>query len=370
LRITSRKAVLGGLATLGAGALVLSGCASAPEDDGGSSGGGEAASDFLPCLVSDSGGFDDNSFNELSFNGIMEAGEDLGVEPITVESNSESDYAPNIDNLLGQGCGLIITVGFALSAATIEAAEANPDVDFAIIDDAADADFDGQTDQPNIKPILFNTAPAGFLAGYAAASYSETGVVATWGGQPFPTVTVFEDGFAQGVQYYNEETGEDVQVLGYDLANPESGTFTGGFEANDQARAVAQGFIDQNADVLLPVGGPIYQSAIPAIEESGRDIALIGVDADLYETDPAAQPYLLTSILKQIQQATFDVVDNAGSGDEFDTTPYIGTLENDGVGVAPFHDLEADVDPELGTTLEDLRQQIIDGDIEVTSYLD
>jgi basic membrane protein A and related proteins len=365
LRITSRGRVVSGIALVGASAIVLAGCAAAPETtDEGSA----AASDFLPCMVSDFGGFEDNSFNQLGFEGLTEAADELGVEPITVESASDSDFAPNIDNLVSQGCNLIVTVGFALSAATIEAAIANPDVEFAIIDDAADADFNGEADAPNIKPILFNTAQSAFLVGYAAASYSKSGIVATWGGLPFPTVSIFSDGFAQGVAYFNTEKGKDVKVLGYDPATPDTYTVTGGFEANDVAKSTAQNFIDQGADVLLPVGGPIYQSAVAAITDSGKEIALLGVDADLFVTDPDTEDVILTSILKGIKTATTAVVADAAAGN-FSADPYIGTLENDGVGYAPFHNFESKVDPALAGELDQLKADIISGTIPVESYL-
>jgi basic membrane protein A len=363
LRITSRGRLISGIALVGTGALVLAGCAAAPEEDGGD----DVAIDFLPCMVSDAGGFDDKSFNQLGFEGLEQASAELGVEPITVESASETDYGPNIESLLGQGCDLIVTVGFALSAATLEAAAANPEVEFALIDDAADGDFDGVVDNENTKPIIFNTAEAAFLVGYAAASYSKTGTVATWGGMNFPTVTIFMDGFAQGVAYYNEQKGAAVSVLGW-TGDGETSSFTGGFEANDQAKAMAQGFIDQGADILLPVGGPIYQSAVAAITDSGKEIALLGVDADLFETDPSTQDIILTSILKGIKSATYDVVSAAAAGD-FSNEPYVGTLENDGVGYAPFHNFESLVSPDLQGELDTIQAGIIDGSITVTSYL-
>ncbi len=364
LRITSRSRALSGIALIGTSALVLAGCAAAPETPVDTA----APSDFVPCMVSDSGGFDDKAFNQLGFEGITEASDALGVTPITVESASETDYAPNIDSLLSQGCTLIITVGFALSAATLTAAEANPDIEFALIDDAADANFDGTVDFENTKPIVFNTAQAAFLAGYAAASYTKSGIVATWGGMNFPTVTIFMDGFAQGVAYYNTQMGKAVTVLGYDPANPEAAAMTGGFEANDVAKSTAQNFIDQGADVLLPVGGPIYQSALAAITDSGKDIALLGVDADLFDTDPTTQDVLLTSVLKGIKSATAAVVTAAASGD-FSNAAYVGTLENDGVGIAEFHNLASKVSPDLQGELDAIRAGIIDGSIPVTSYL-
>ena len=227
-----------------------------------------AASDFLPCIVSDAGGFDDKSFNQLSYEGVQQAADELGVEFKGVESNSENDYAPNLESLVAEGCDAIVTVGFALAAATKESAAANPDIKYILIDDAADggddgATFDGKADEPNIKPLLYDTAQAAFLAGYAAADYTKTGVVGTYGGLPFPTVTIFMDGFKQGAEYYAKEKGKDVKVVGWD---GKDGSFTGGFEANETATNTARQLLDQDVDVILPVGGPIYQGALTAID--------------------------------------------------------------------------------------------------------
>lgn len=362
---TSRRTALAGLATIGASALVLAGCAAPPPEDEGEEPG--QALDFLPCIVSDSGGFDDRSFNQLSYEGIQRAADELGVEFREVESNSEAEYTPNVENLVAEGCDLIVSVGFALSAATVAAAQANPDVHFAIIDDAADNDFDGETDAPNIKPILFNTAGAAFLAGYAAASYTETGIIGTYGGEPYPTVSIFMDGMAQGVDHHNAEKGTDVTVLGWDR-EAQDGTFIGSFSAGTESRNAADNLIDQNADVLLPVGGPIYESAAAAIRDSGEDIVLIGCDADITQTDPNNADLLFTSILKQMDVATYEVTMAAAEGN-FDVTPYIGTLENGGVGIAPFHEYEDDVDPGLQAEVDALQAAIISGELEVTSYL-
>lgn len=361
MRITSRSATLGGLALITTSAMLLAGCAAAPEDDGDDT----AASDFVPCMVSDAGGFDDKSFNQLGFEGINQAADELGVKAITVESNAETDYAPNIQSLVDQSCNLIVTVGFALSAATVEAALANPDVNFAIIDDAADNDFDGKTDAPNIKPILFDTAQAAYLAGYLSAGVSQTGIIGTFGGMNFPTVSIFMDGFKQGAEHYNEVNGTSVSVLGWDGTD---GSFTGGFAAGTEAQTTAQALIDQNVDVLLPVGGPIYQSAAAAIRDSGREIALLGVDADVFDTDPTVADLLLTSIRKGIDVATYDAVLAAGQGD-FDVTRYVGTLENEGVGIADYHDWASKVPAELDSAVQELKAAIISGDVKVSSYL-
>ena len=122
--------------------------------------------------------------------------------------------------------------------------------------------------------------------------------------------------------------------------------------------------------MILPVGGPIYQGALTAIADSGEDVAMIGVDADFFETDPNTQDVVLTSILKNMKVSTYEAVVASESDEEFDFSPYVGTLENDGVGLAPFHDFESKVSDSVKTELEEIEKGIIDGDIKVTSYLD
>ncbi|HEU4848852.1 MAG TPA: BMP family ABC transporter substrate-binding protein [Terrimesophilobacter sp.] len=345
---------MSGLALAGVSSLLLAGCAAAPEtgDDK------PAAPDFLPCMVSDTGGFDDNSFNEIGKQGLDDAAAALGVKANAVESQAETDYASNLSNLVDQGCNIIVTVGFLLADATKAAAEANPDVDFAIIDDSS-------IDLPNVKPIVFDTAQAAFLAGYAAASYSKTGIVGTFGGIPIPPVTIFMDGFVDGVNYYNEVKGTSVKALGWDVA-AQDGAFTGGFEANDTAKSTAKNLLDQGADVLLPVGGPIYTSGAEAIKDSGKDIALIGVDADVTQTDPSVAGILLTSIMKGMQVGVAEVVKSTADG-KFDNSPFVGTLANGGVSIAPFHDFESKVDPGLQAELDALTADIISGKVKVES---
>ncbi len=367
MTISTTKKSIGALAAAGL-LVVLAGCGSAPTPAASdSSAAGGAVDGFLPCMVSDAGGFDDKSFNQLGFEGLEAAASTFDVKPITVQSDSESDFAPNLTSLVDSNCSLIVTVGFALAAAAGESAIANPDLEYVSIDDVVDNDFDGKTDAPNIKPIVFDTSQAAFLAGYTAASYSTAKKVGTFGGMNFPTVSIFMDGFAQGVEYWNKEKGDTVQVLGWDTAT-QDGVFTGGFVANQDAINAAQGLVDQGVDVLLPVGGPIYQSAASVIRASGREIALIGVDADVFETDPSVGDLLLTSIRKSIDVGVEEAVTEAGKGN-FDPTPFVGTLENEGVGLAPFHDFASKVSPDLQGELDTIKAGIIDGSIPVTSYL-
>ncbi|WP_092505344.1 BMP family ABC transporter substrate-binding protein [Agrococcus jejuensis] len=355
-----RKTALGGLATLGVAAL-LAGCASAPEEGPAES--GEATADISPCIVSDAGGFNDQSFNQLGLEGLEAAADELGVEASQAESQSETDYQSNIQNLLDNGCDMMITVGFLLAEATSAAAEANPDVNFAIIDDSS-------ITADNVQPITFDTAQAAFLAGYAAAASSQSGIIATWGGINIPPVTIFMDGFVLGAQYYNEQNGADVQVLGWDV-EAQDGTFVGAFEAGPAANATATTFLQQGADIVMPVGGPIFLSAGEAIrtaqaENPDTRYGMIGVDADLSQTAPEYADLFVTSVLKGMD-AGVEAVVLADAAGEFSSDPYVGTLENDGVGIAGFNEWESQVPEGLADELETIRTAIIAGDIVVDS---
>lgn len=354
------------IALTGAGILALSACGSAPEEggSGGSDGGG---SDFKACMVSDSGGWKDKSFNESGYNGLKVAEKDLGIATQTAESTSDSDFTPNINNLVSSQCDLIYTVGFLLAPATGAAAEANPDVEFAIIDSTAQ-DADGNpVEYDNVKPIEFDTAQAAFLAGYLAAGMSESGKVATYGGMDIPTVTIFMDGYADGVAHYNEVHGTNVEVLGWNKEKQE-GSIVGNFEDQSKGKAVSDEFYNAGADIVMPVAGPVGAGTLASAKEHDG-AKVIWVDSDGYETngsDPAAQQVILTSVMKKIGESVQDVTKGAADG-SFNSTPYVGTLENEGVGLAPFHDFEDKVSDELKGELDTLRQDIIDGKVTVQS---
>ena len=358
-------------------ALAIAACGEAPDEAGAAGGGaapaasggatadggattGDAAApaDFTGCMVTDSGGVDDRSFNEAADRGLTRAVEELGIEKNVVESNVETDYTPNVDQLVQQECDLIIGVGFLLAGAVGEAATANPEETFALIDATLEAPAD------NVKPLLFNTAEAAFLGGYLAAGMSETGTVATFGGIPIPPVTIFMDGFVDGVAYYNEQKGTDVQVLGWDKEAQE-GTFTGDFKNEATGQTATENFISQGADIILPVAGPVGKGAAAAAEESGT-AKLIWVDSDGYESVEQYKALIISSVLKNIDAAVFATTQETIDG-AFSNEPYVGTLENGGVGLAPFHDFEDEVGDELAGELTTLQESIIAGDVVVES---
>jgi basic membrane protein A len=347
-------------------ALVAAACGD--DDDttsgGGGGGGGEgAASDFTACQVTDTGGVDDKSFNQTAYQGIVDAGEEIDFEPSYLESQSEADFAPNIDALIAEGCTLIVTVGFLLGDATAEAAEANPDQLLAIVDnDLFDTETEEDRNYDNVAELVFSTDQAAFLAGYVAAGMTQTGTVGTYGGINLPTVNIFMKGFQLGIEKYNEDNGTQVRLVGWDNA-ADDGLFTGDFEDEAKGRATTQTLLDQGADIIMPVAGPVGLGSIEAIEASGSDAKLIWVDTDGCVSVEESCDMFLTSVMKNMDVAVKDVT-VAAANDEFEGGTREGTLENDGVGIAPFHEFDAQVPQELKDKVEELRQQIIDGEIE------
>jgi basic membrane protein A len=325
------------------------------EDDGsmdeeGAMGGGAV------CEVTDTGGVDDKSFNQLAFAGAEAAAERFGWEARVVESVQETDYEPNINSLISQGdCELIVTVGFLLADATATAANANPEQSFAIVDSAYDPPID------NVQGLVFAIDQAAFLAGYIAADQSQTGVVGTFGGINIPPVSDFMEGFAQGVAYYNEAKGTDVTVLGWS-SEEQDGLFTGNFDSLEDGRSFAENLADEGADIILPVAGPVGLGSAALVQERG--IRIIGVDADWQDTAPEFSDVILTSILKKIDVAVLDAATAVHDGTA--GTLLVSTLESGGVGVAPLTNAYDD-STDLEAELAEITAGIIAGDIATKS---
>ncbi|GAA1529438.1 BMP family ABC transporter substrate-binding protein [Kribbella lupini] len=350
------KKYVRGLAIVGAVTLAVAACGSKPTED---SAGGSANKDFKACMVSDSGGFDDKSFNQTSYAGLQAAVKDKGLTEVKAESKSDNDYPTNMTAMVQAGCKVIVAVGFKLEDATDKAATANPDIKFAIVDSAPAKPI------ANVKPLGFNTAQSSFQAGYLAAAMSKSGKVGTFGGIKIPPVTIFMDGFAEGVRYYNQAKGKNVQVLGWDDAK-QSGLFTGDFEDKAKGQNTAQNLITQGADIIFPVAGPSGLGGLQAAKASNGKVNAIWVDTDGCESAAEYCSVLITSVKKgmdvAVQDAVVSVVDN-----KFDNSQFIGTLDNGGTSLAPFHEFDSKVPAELKTELETLKADIISGKVPVAS---
>jgi basic membrane protein A len=304
----------------------------------------------LFCQVTDVGGIDDKSFNATAFAGVENAVADFGGEGKFLESQEQADYEINLNAFVDEGCDIIFMVGFLHGDATAVGAAAYPDQEFAIIDFAYDPAFD------NVTGHVFATDQAAFLAGYAAAATSQTGVVGTFGGIPIPPVTVFMDGFYFGVQYYNAEHGTDVTVLGWDPANPDTGLFTGNFESLDDGRALGISLMDEGADVIMPVAGPVGLGTAAAVQERGN-AWIVGVDTDWTQSASEYADVILGSVMKRMDVSVYTQIENYVNGVDSGTL-YVGTLENGGVSLVGSYD--ADLQAELDAAAAG----IIAGDIQ------
>jgi basic membrane protein A len=314
----------------------------------------EDYSDVLVCQVTDVGGIDDKSFNATAWKGVQDAVAEYGIEGKFLESQQQTDYEVNINAFLEEDCDLIIPVGFLLADASAAAATANPDQHFAIID----VDY---LEFPNLRGSGFAINEATFLNGYLAAGMTKTGTVATYVGIAFPATTVFMDGFVLGVRYYNEVHGTDVKVLGW---NPETqeGLAVGNFESTDDGRTMGESLMDEGADIIMPVAGPVGAGTLAVMEERGTGW-LIGVDNDWSVQYPDKAQYILASAMKNMDLFVFETIGEQIMGN-FQAGNYIGTLENGGVGITYSSGMIDQIPAELQAEIEELQAQIIAGEIQ------
>jgi basic membrane protein A len=302
-------------------------------------------------MVSDVGGIDDASFNQNTWEGLQRAQTELGVQAQFIESQAQADYEKNITEFAEQGYNLIITVGFLLGDATAKMAVQYPDTNFAIVD------FAYEPPVPNIQGIVFNTDEAAFPTGYLAAAWADmkdpadpqVGYVA---GMQIPTVEIFVVGYGNGVKYYNEQKGKNVQF---------KGVYVGDFEAPDLGKTQGNSLIDEGVDVILGIGGKTGNGGLSAAKERGK--WGVGVDVDQYNTLPNEKDILITSCMKRLDNAVYGVVQSLVDGQFQGGTNYVGTLANGGVGLAPFHDFDTQIPDQLKQEVQAIQQGIIDGTI-------
>jgi basic membrane protein A len=314
--------------------------------------GGTADEGLKVGMVSDVGGIDDASFNQNTWDGLQKAQEELGVQAQFIESQAQADYEKNITEFAEQDYDLIITVGFLLGDATAKMAEQYPDTYLAIIDVVYDPPI------PNVAGIAFNVDEAAFPIGYLAAGWAslqdpsdpQVGYVA---GMQIPPVEQFIVAYEAGVDYYNQQKGTDVQA---------KGVYVGDFEAPDQGKIQGQSLIDEGVDVIFGVGGKTGNGGLAAAKESGK--WGIGVDVDQYFTLPNEKDILITSCMKRLDNAVYGVVELL-TEDQFPAGDvYVGTLENEGVGLAPYHDYEDQIPDELKQEVNDIVDGVRDGTID------
>ena len=216
-------------------ALVAAACSS---DDDAS---GDDADKIKTCLVTDLAGVDDQSFNASAWKGVQDAMDNgyATSDSFYLESADGADWQPNIDQMVSQGCEHIVTVGFALGEVTAINAQEHTDITWTMIDNQLVDENFALLNLPNVRELVYQTDEAAFAAGYLAAGVSDTGILCTYGGGNFPTVSIFMDGYTRGVAHYNDLKGTAVQVLGWDTELAD-GVFTSGKKSRSRSKQPTQ----------------------------------------------------------------------------------------------------------------------------------
>lgn len=322
--------------------------------------------------VTDVGDLEDKSFNEAGWCGTLAGNDSVGGTAEVLVTESTEDYDANIETLIGEGFNIIVTYGFALGDATLDAAIANPDVNFIGLDQFYCIDAEGNRDTepagapdcdgngnfaelvPNAQGLIFAEAQPGYLAGVLACSLSESGVVGAVGGIfAIPPVPQYIGGYHNGCLSVNPDATVLVEYVSEDISVA--------FNDPDTGRQLADQMVAADADVLFQVAGGSGQGVLSAACDN--DLYAIGVDVDQFFSSPDHQDCLVTSAEKKIIAAITAAIERVADG-----TAVGGNVSNDatngGIGLAPFHNFEDAVTPEIRDAINEALQGLADGDID------
>jgi basic membrane protein A len=295
-------------------------------------------SDVKIGLGTEGGGVNDGSFNQSAWEGLQQAAEDFGVEANYLESSTDADYIPNIETFVDEEYDLIISVGYMLADATREAAEANPDVKFAIIDDSS-------IELDNVSCLMFKQEQASYLVGYVAGLMTETNNVGIVLGMATETMHQFGYGYTAGVL----DANPDATVQQFN-ANSFSDSATG--------KADAKTAITNGADIVFHAAGATGLGVIEACQEDG--VYAIGVDSDQSSIAPDT---IITSAMKRVDNAVYDAVEELING-ELESGVKTYDLSIGGVDIAPTQDLLPD---DVIEAVNEVKEKIISGEVVVPS---
>jgi basic membrane protein A and related proteins len=307
-----------------------------------------AATKQKVCVALDTAGINDKSFNQTSYEGAKAAkaaGYASTIEYLPAKSGA--DYVPNIQKFVDKKCTLIIGIGYLLGDAMKAAATKNPTIKFAIVDDPSGG--------ANLKGIQYQTDESAFLVGYFAAAMSKTGKVATYGGIPIPPVTIWMDGYAYGVEYYNQVKNKNVTLLGWDVKT-QTGKMLGGFDATTEALAASVGFEQQGADYIFAVAGGM-QATTAANSLKTKKSNVVWVDATVMGTGPQYASVTPISATKGLKEGVLAVIKETYNG-KFTNKAYLGTLKNKGVGYVITPAWSKKIPKSLQTELKDLAADV------------
>jgi basic membrane protein A and related proteins len=249
------------------------------------------------AMLFDLGGRGDKSFNDSAAEGLDKAKADLGIETVEFAAN-DSNRAELATTAAEGGADLIIGVGFLWGDALTAAADAYPDIKFAIVDSVIE--------KPNVASLVFSEQEGSFLVGAAAALKSKTGSIGFIGGVENDLIKRFEAGYTAGAKAVNADIKVDVKYISQP---PDFSGF--GDPAKGKEIALAQ--YEAGADVIYSAAGSSGLGGFEAAKE--KKLFAIGVDSDQYNLVAAdTQPYIITSMLKKVDVAVYEVIKGAASG--------------------------------------------------------
>ena len=300
-----------------------------------------ADDEFKIGLITDVGGVNDGSFNQSAWEGLEEAGEELGVEVNYLESATDADYQPNMETFVDEDYDLIISVGYMLADATREAAEANPDTKFAIIDDSS-------IDLPNVTSLMFKAEQASYLVGYVAGLTTKTNNIGFVVGMTNETMNQFGYGYCAGAI----DANPDITVQQFN-ANSFADSATG--------KTMANTAITNGADIVFQAAGATGLGVIEACQEAG--VYAIGVDSDQSSIAPKT---VLTSAMKRVDNAVYDAVQEL-IDDKLEGGVQTFDLAAGGVDIAPSQDLISD---DVIKAVDEVKEKIISGDVVIPDNKD
>ncbi len=260
-------------------------------------------------MVADTGGINDESFNQSAWEGLQQAKEDFNIEIKVIESKQPSEYISNIESLVDEGMDLVIGVGFTMKDAVETQAQNYPEQQFAIIDETYDEIPE------NVTPLLFKANEASFLTGLVAGKMTETNQVGFIGGMENALIGQFEYGYKYGVKLANS----DAEI---------SSQYAGTFSDAAKGKSIANQMYGNNIDVILSAAGGTGLGAIESAKENNK--YAIGVDKDQSSLAPEN---VLTSALKKVNIGVYDTVKDLVEGNLKGGEAKIYGLNEDGVGI-------------------------------------
>jgi len=327
------------LLLIGAMVFTLAGCSGSKDENG-----QQTEEPLKIGMVTDEGGVHDQSFNQSAWEGLEKAKEDLGVEISYVESKQDADFAPNFETVLEADNDLIWGIGYKLADALLEAAKNNPDQKYAIVDNSY-----GDKTPENVVCVVFKQEQPSFLVGYIAGYMTKTNNVGFVGGMEGDVIYAFDYGYQAGVQYAAKELGKEIKI---------QRQYAESYSDVAKGKAIAQQMYQQGADIVFHAAGDVGTGVIEAAKEQGK--WAIGVDRD---QNYLAPNNVLTSAMKRVDVGVYNVVKDLVNGEFKGGQTITYGLADGAVDIAPTSD--KNVPKEILDKVEELKQKIINGELEV-----